>query len=223
MKMQTVVYAFLSGMGKASGHPVKWPMVVSMCWLPDAQTLRSNTRSMAILSKGLSGISVIWSGYTCVLAFSLLHNSQLFDVFVDVLIHAFPVILMSANMIGSIDSLVSQFVMGFYEYCKMPGIGDDYCQKSLVWIHHMLLDETFNVCECVYVLWGTLPLSNLLEICVQRDLFSAYALYNVLSIFCERQRCVYHVIGWCRYRICRCGIGNITHFAVVVGGRAIRG
>ena len=54
------------------------------------------------------------------------------DVFVDVLIHSLPVILTFDKMIGSIDSLVSQFVMGFNEYCKVPGLGDDQCQKSSV-------------------------------------------------------------------------------------------
>ena len=45
------------------------------------------------------------------------------EVFADVLIYAFPVILMFDKMIGSNDSLVSQFVMGFNEYSKMPGLG----------------------------------------------------------------------------------------------------
>ena len=45
------------------------------------------------------------------------------EVFADVLIYAFPVILMFDKMIGSNDSLVSQFVMGFNEYSKMPGPG----------------------------------------------------------------------------------------------------
>ena len=42
--------------------------------IPDVKTLRSETRSMAVLLKGLSGISVICSGYTCVF---VLHHAQL--------------------------------------------------------------------------------------------------------------------------------------------------
>ena len=68
--------AFLSGMGKTSDHPVKWSVIVSICWFPNADMLRSETRSMAILSKVLSGMSVIWRGYTRVFAFSsyTVHN-----------------------------------------------------------------------------------------------------------------------------------------------------
>ena len=75
-KTWTMVSDFLSGMGKASGHPTYWSMIVSMCWFPDADMLRSETRSMAILSKVLSGIFVICSRYTCVLAFPsyTMHN-----------------------------------------------------------------------------------------------------------------------------------------------------
>ena len=47
------------------------------------------------------------------------------NVFVGVLAHALPVILMFDKMIGSVDSLVSLFVMGFGEYCKMPELEGD--------------------------------------------------------------------------------------------------
>ena len=56
---------------------------------------------------------------------SSLTECTVVDVFADVLIHAFPVILTFDKMIGSIDSLVSQFVRGFNEYYKMPGLWDD--------------------------------------------------------------------------------------------------
>ena len=60
---------------------------------------------MAILSKGLSGISVICSGYICVLAFSLLH-SAVSDVFTDAFVHAFPIIVSFDEVINSVYSLV---------------------------------------------------------------------------------------------------------------------
>ena len=59
----TVVSADLSGIGNASGHPVRWSIIVRMCLLLDVEVLQSVTKLMAILSIGLSGISVICSGY----------------------------------------------------------------------------------------------------------------------------------------------------------------
>ena len=63
MNMDTRVSADLSGMGKASGHPLRWLMMVKICLLPELEVLHSVTKSMAILSKGHSGISVICRGY----------------------------------------------------------------------------------------------------------------------------------------------------------------
>ena len=77
IKTQTMVSAFLLGIVKGSDPPVKWSMIVSMCWFLSVDMLWSVTRSMANLSKGLSGISVIYSGYICVLNFSLLHSAWL--------------------------------------------------------------------------------------------------------------------------------------------------
>ena len=58
-----MVFTDLSGIGNASGHPVRWLIIVRMCLLPDAEVLQLVTKSMAILSNGLSGILVICSGY----------------------------------------------------------------------------------------------------------------------------------------------------------------
>ena len=63
INVATIVSADLSGMGNASGHPVKWSIIVRMCLLPDVEVLQSVTKSMAILSNGLSGISVICRQY----------------------------------------------------------------------------------------------------------------------------------------------------------------
>ena len=59
MKVETIVSADLSGIGNASGYPVKWSMMVRMCLLPDADVSHSVIRSIAILSNGLLGISII--------------------------------------------------------------------------------------------------------------------------------------------------------------------
>ena len=59
MKVETIVSAALSGMGNASGHPVKWSVIVSICVFPDVEVSYSVTRSIVILSNSLSGISVI--------------------------------------------------------------------------------------------------------------------------------------------------------------------
>ena len=62
-RVVTMVSTDLSGIGNASGHLVRWSIIVRMCLLPDVGVLQLVTRSMAILSNGLSGISAICSGY----------------------------------------------------------------------------------------------------------------------------------------------------------------
>ena len=63
IKVAMMVSADLSGIVNASGHPVRWSIIVRMCLLPDVEVLQLVTKSMAILSNGLPGISVICSGY----------------------------------------------------------------------------------------------------------------------------------------------------------------
>ena len=63
IKVATIVSADLSGMGNGSGYLVRWSIIVRMCLLPDVEVLHSVTKLMAILSNGLSGISVICNGY----------------------------------------------------------------------------------------------------------------------------------------------------------------
>ena len=59
VKVETIVATDLSGMGKASGQPIRWSVIVSICLFPEVDILHSVSRSMAILSNGLSGISAI--------------------------------------------------------------------------------------------------------------------------------------------------------------------
>ena len=72
-----MVSADLSGMGKASGHPMRWSMTVKMCLLPEVEVSQSVTKSMAILSNGLSGMSVICTGYCWTFALSHQQRAQL--------------------------------------------------------------------------------------------------------------------------------------------------
>ena len=59
MKVETIVLADLSGIGNVSGHPFKWSIMVRVCLFPDVEVLHSVTKSIAILSKGLLGMSII--------------------------------------------------------------------------------------------------------------------------------------------------------------------
>ena len=55
INVATMVSTDLSGIGNASGHPVRWTIIVRMCLLPDAEVSQLVTKLMAILSNGLSG------------------------------------------------------------------------------------------------------------------------------------------------------------------------
>ena len=63
MNVETMVSVDLSGMGNASGHPVRWSIIVKICLLPEVDVLHSVSRLIAILSNVLSGISIICKGY----------------------------------------------------------------------------------------------------------------------------------------------------------------
>ena len=62
MNVDTIVSADLSGMGKASGHPVRWSMMVRICLLPEVEVSHSVIKSLAILLNGHSGFFVICKG-----------------------------------------------------------------------------------------------------------------------------------------------------------------
>ena len=72
-----MVSADLSGMGKASSHPVRWSTTVKMCLLPEVEVSQSVIKSMVILSNGLSGMSVIHRGYCWTFALSHWQRVQL--------------------------------------------------------------------------------------------------------------------------------------------------
>ena len=63
INIETIGSVDLSDMGNASGHPVRWAMMVKMCLFTDVDVSHSVTRLIVILSNGLSGISAICKGY----------------------------------------------------------------------------------------------------------------------------------------------------------------
>ena len=77
IRVATMVSADLSGIGKASSQPVRWSIMVNIFLLPEVEVSQSVTKSIAILSNVLSGISVICKGYCWTLALSHLQRMQL--------------------------------------------------------------------------------------------------------------------------------------------------
>ena len=73
MNALVIVSADLFGIGIASGHPICRSMMVRICLFSLLDSVKSVTRSIAILSKGRSGISVMCNGYDCTQAFSCRH------------------------------------------------------------------------------------------------------------------------------------------------------
>ena len=73
MNALVMVLADLFGIGIASGHPISRSMMVRICLFPLLDSVKSVTRSIMILSKGQSGISVMCNGYDCTRAFSCQH------------------------------------------------------------------------------------------------------------------------------------------------------
>ena len=70
MNALVIVSVDLFGISIASGHPVNKSMMVRICLFPLLDSVKSVTKSIAILSKGLSGISIMCSGYDWTHAFS---------------------------------------------------------------------------------------------------------------------------------------------------------
>ena len=62
INVETIVSVDLSGIGNASGHPVRWSIIVKMCLLHHIDVSHSVPRSIVILLNGLSGISIICKG-----------------------------------------------------------------------------------------------------------------------------------------------------------------
>ena len=96
INVETIVSADLSGIGNASGHPVRWSIMVKMCLLPEVNVSHSVMRSIVILLNGLSGISVIMQvkGNVQIHGFlSSWQSTQFAMYFLMSYIHSFPVIL----------------------------------------------------------------------------------------------------------------------------------
>ena len=63
MNALVVVSVDLFGISIASGQPVNKSMMVRICLFPLLDSVKSVTKSIVILSKGQSGISIMCSGY----------------------------------------------------------------------------------------------------------------------------------------------------------------
>ena len=70
MNALVIVLADLFIIGIASGLSVNKSIIVRICLFPLLGSVKSITKSIAILSKGLSGISILCSGYDWTHAFS---------------------------------------------------------------------------------------------------------------------------------------------------------
>ena len=82
-------------MGKASGHPIKWSMIVRMCWFPDVEML-GVTRSMAIYPP--SAVSNL-----CFHLFPFA-KSAVCNVLADFFVHSIPVVLPFDEIISPVDA-----------------------------------------------------------------------------------------------------------------------
>ena len=102
-----MVSADLSGMGKASGQPVRWLIMVNICLLPKVEVSQSVTKSIAILSNGLSGISVICRRILLNFGFVSSARDAVSNILPDVFIHSFPVILMLDEAVCARISLMT--------------------------------------------------------------------------------------------------------------------
>ena len=168
IKIETIVSADLSGMGNASSHLVKWPIIVRMCLFHDVEILHSVTKSIAILSNGLSGISIICNGLLLNFGFSPSAKNAVCNVFPNVFVHPLPIIL-------AFDEAI----------CVVNYLGDPVCHelplilctsKILEWPRlgiflpvsmTCLYNSPFMWVKVSNSWWGTLPFSNLLEMHLQ--------------------------------------------------------
>ena len=163
-----MVSADLSGMGKASGQPVRWSIMVNMCLLPEVDVLQSVTKSMAILSNGLSGISVNCKGYCWTLALSHLQRMQFAIYFLMSLFIPFQ----------QYWYLIRQYVW-LFPWC--PSLS--WASTRMVNFHDLGMTRARNCLPasdtCLYrspftwvkvsnLLCGALPFSSLLEMHLQK-------------------------------------------------------
>ena len=94
-------------------------MMVRICLLPEVDVSHSVTKSMAILSNGHSSISHL-QGVRLNLGFFSVAYCTVSYIFPDVLIHAFPVVLMFYEAVCMSPTLVTKFVMCFHKHCVIP-------------------------------------------------------------------------------------------------------
>ena len=86
--------------------------MVRMCLLPDVEVSQSVTKSIAILSNGLLGISVICQWILLDFSFFSSAKDAVGNVFPNVLIHAFPIVWTFDETICVGVSLMNQVYHG---------------------------------------------------------------------------------------------------------------
>ena len=169
MKVETIVSADLSSIGNASGHPVKWSIIVWMCLFPDVDVSHSVTRSIAIcwmvcqeLPSSEEGNFEFWP-FLCDIVCSWLYISEC--------LCSFPS--------NSIDALSSSRCRYFPEVLTCHGLPLELC-TSKIWV--WLEQETFDLnlwSVSIGVCWHgwsvlfhveVFPLDKHLEICLQKGL-----------------------------------------------------
>ena len=88
--------------------------MVNMCLFPEVDVLQSVTKSMAILSNWSVRDFCHLQGILLNLGFVSSAKDAVCNIFPDVLIHAFPIILALDQAVCMVVSLMSQFIMGFH-------------------------------------------------------------------------------------------------------------
>ena len=93
INVEPIVSADLSGIGNASGQLVRWSIMVKVCLLPEVEVSHSVMRLIAILSNGLSGYFHHLKGVSLDFGFVSLAKYTICNIFSNVFIQFFPVIL----------------------------------------------------------------------------------------------------------------------------------
>ena len=107
MKVETIVSADLSSMGNASGHPVKWSMIVSICLFLDVLSFTLSNWIYCNFVKWSVGDLHHLKWIILNFGFSYVAQGTICNVFLNILVHAFPIIFVFNQTVGVGVSLMS--------------------------------------------------------------------------------------------------------------------
>ena len=100
------------------------------------------------------------------------------NIFPDVLVHTFPVILAFNKTVGISGSLVAQFVMNLYQNSEFPCLGYNQSEEFLIKISDMFIKQYFYMHEEIsFMLRCFSILISIWDICLQKG-----------SVFCICRR-----------------------------------